>query len=261
MYKKFIVTLFLLSIFLLFSEPIIPVWFYILPNNTDQKFVIGISPINTVFSDYEYTARTMATVFFARMIESIVYRQLYKKDQESSIPILNESIFEENRIVVTANPDTMQHILRNISLVDSFKFNNYFYGLYSYPGKIKIDASTLKFDNNPPSWFKKNEILEYQNKIVSCGLSRSINLIKAWFGAFDDALIKISEFIEVNSLNYADERVNENFFNIEQLNFLWTRQKLRNIKLLNANLNIKEEDDKIYYLVYMKIECDKIIKE
>ncbi|MEA3474934.1 MAG: hypothetical protein U9R23_00580 [Candidatus Cloacimonadota bacterium] len=232
-----------------------PKWFSQMPLEQDTYFAVGIAQYTRDDSLYKQSAKEMATVTISRLIKSYVVIKQGKSRYEDDVDYQEKNI--GFAVCVSANPDTMNFILNNIHLLDNFRFDNYFYGLYCCPKvSIDIDSTKIKFDNKIPDWYKDvNEV--YNTFYISYGNGKALSPVDAWLDARDNAMYRLSQISEIQVETSMKDKQKDSSSAIKNAIFLESLKLIKNSQILKNDIIKRYEKGDYYYTAFIMMRCER----
>ena len=232
-----------------------PKWFLQMPYEQDVYFAIGAAQYTKNDTLYKQSAKEMATVTISRLIGSYVVKKNGKSRYEDDVDYQEKNIGFS--VCVSAYPDTMKYIFKNISLLHSFSFDNYFYGLYCWPqSSIDIDSTKIEFDNTIPNWYK--DIDEFnETYYIAYGKGRALNPADAWLNARDNAMYRLSQISEIKVETGLKDKQKDSSSAIKNAIFLESLKLIRNSQILKNSIIKRYEKGDYYYTVFIMMRCEK----
>jgi len=231
-----------------------PQWFFQMPLEEDVYFAIGTAQYTKNDTLCKQSAKEMATVTISRMIESYVVKKHGKSRYEDDVDYQEQNI--GFAVCVSANPDTMKYIVKTICLLDSFSFDNYFYGLYCFPKcSIKIDSTRIEFDNTIPNWYKDIDG-KTDTYYIAYGKGKALSPVDAWLDARDNAMYRLSQISEIQVETGLKDKQKDSSSAIKNAIFLESLKLIKNSQILK-NAIIKRYEKGDYYTVFIMMRCEK----
>ena len=232
-----------------------PKWFFQMPLEQDVYFAIGAAQYTKNDTIYKQTAKEMATVNISRLIGSYVVIKQGKSRYGDDVDYQEKNI--SFAVCVSANPDTMKYIVKTICLLDSFSFDNYFYGLYCFPKcSIKIDSTRIEFDNTIPNWYKDIDE-KTDTYYIAYGKGRALSPVDAWLDARDNAMYKLSQLKELQVETGLKDKQKNSSFVIKNAIFLESLKLIKNSQILKNAIVKRYEKGDYFYTVFIKMRCKR----
>ena len=253
--KRENISLSLLSNGVNLNDTYFPKWFLQMPYEQDVYFAIGAAQYTKNDTLYKQSAKEMATVTISRLIGSYVVKKNGKSRYEDDVDYQEKNIGFS--VCVSAYPDTMKYIFKNISLLHSFSFDNHFYGLYCCPqSPVDIDSTKIKFDNKIPNWYK--DVDEFnETYYIAYGKGRALNPADAWLNARDNAMYRLSQISEIKVETGLKDKQKDSSSAIKNAIFLESLKLIRNSQILKNSIIKRYEKGDYYYTVFIMMRCEK----
>jgi len=232
-----------------------PKWFIQMPYQQDVYFAIGAAQYTRNDTLYKHSAKEMATVTISRLIASYVVKKHGKSRYEDDVDYQEKNI--GFAVCVSAYPDTLKYIFKNISLLNSFSFDNHFHGLYCWPkSSIDIDSTKTKFDNTIPNWYKDIDELT-DTYYMAYGKGRALNPADAWLNARDNAMYKLAQLKELQVETGIRDKQKDDSSAIKNAVFMESMGLIRNSQILKNAIIKKYEKGDYFYTVFIMMRCEK----
>lgn len=232
-----------------------PKWFFQMPLEQEVYFAIGAAQYTRNDTLYKHSAKEMATVTISRLIASYVVKKHGKSRYEDDVDYQEKNI--GFAVCVSANPDTMKYIVKTICLLDSFSFDNYFYGLYCFPKcSIKIDSTRIEFDNTIPDWYKD---IDESNEVyyVSYGKGKALSPVDAWLDARDNAMYRLSQISEMQVETGLKDKQKDGSSAIKNAIFLESLKLIKNSQILKNAIIKRYENGDYFYTAFIVMRCER----
>lgn len=233
----------------------LPTWFSHIVSKDDYFTALGVAKYTKNDSLYKKRAKELATVTIARMLGTYVVNKIGNRDYEDDV--VYESKKARFSVCVTSNPDTMNYIKKHIVLLDTFKFDNYYYGLFSFPDSAdNFNSNLFRFNNKSPEWYQiSNEIKEDQ--YISFGKAESENQVYAWKEAIDNALERLAHTIEINVTGTTKDILRNESSTIKISRFLEAALYIKNFRIEKHAITKEYKQGSVYYTTYVKVVYEK----
>ena len=232
-----------------------PGWFLQMPYQQDVYFAVGVAQYTRNDSLYKHSSKEMATVTISRLIASYVVKKHGKSRYEDDVDYREQDI--GFGVCVSANPDTMKYIFKNISLLHSFSFDNHFYGLYCFPrSTIDIDSTKIEFDNKTPNWYKDVDKFT-DGYYIAYGKGRALDPVRAWKKAHENAMYGLVQLKELQVETGIKDKQKDDSSAIKNAIFMESMELIRNSQILKNSIIKRYEKGDYYYTVFIMMRCEK----
>lgn len=232
-----------------------PKWFIQMPYQQDVYFAIGAAQYTRNDTLYKHSAKEMATVTISRLIASYVVKKHGKSRYEDDVDYREKNI--GFAVCVSAYPDTMKYIVKNISLLHNFTFDNHFYGLYSFPkSSIDFDSTKIKFNNIIPNWYKDIDELT-DTYYIAYGKGRALSPVRAWKKAYENAMYGLAHLKELQIETGIRDKQKDDSSAIKNAVFIESVELIKNSQILKNAIVKRYEKGDYFYTVFIMMRCEK----
>ena len=224
----------------------VPLWAYSPPAQSD--YVIGISTKSFDEEAMRDAARQMAAVMKSRNTGSYTIEK-FAMTTTSNIIKDGKSVFKLN----VGSPEEAERIYNSLHLVDEAYLYDFYLGLFSESQTEIAESYKEKRIFNFPDWYKKDQIIDEGNIIISYASDRSYNLVTAWEKTAEKARFGLAKYLEKDiqgALISKDEEIDKRIA-------IESTRKLAKMHIKRSFIVTEIYDSLIGYKVYLEMEMKK----